>query len=94
MTAAAGGSASLAPCVSGNSQIIGSPRMAPVTPVSGFPTMTFPTVPTPLPTIGGGGGGGSGGRGFGQTLCRYQGKTSPKPSMLPSQLTDSRGWCD
>ncbi|KAL2634334.1 hypothetical protein R1flu_005813 [Riccia fluitans] len=40
--------------------------MAPATPVSGFPAMTFPTVPTPLPTIGGGGGGGSGGKGFGQ----------------------------
>ncbi|KAL2651976.1 hypothetical protein R1flu_020104 [Riccia fluitans] len=68
-----------------------SPGMAPVTPVSGFPTMTFPTISTPLSTIGGGGGGGSGGRGFGQTLCRYQGKTSPKPSMLPGQLTSSRG---
>ncbi|KAL2628576.1 hypothetical protein R1flu_013262 [Riccia fluitans] len=45
---------------------IGSPGMAPVTPVSGFPAMTFPTIPTPLPTIGGGGSGGSGGRGFGQ----------------------------
>ncbi|KAL2628578.1 hypothetical protein R1flu_013264 [Riccia fluitans] len=45
--------------------VIGSPGMAPVTPVSGFPAMTFPTVPTPLPTIGGGGSGGSGGRGFG-----------------------------
>ncbi|KAL2613221.1 hypothetical protein R1flu_024913 [Riccia fluitans] len=47
--------------------VIGSPDMAPVTAVSGFPALTFPTVPTPLPTIGGGGGGGSGGRGFGQT---------------------------
>ncbi|KAL2610319.1 hypothetical protein R1flu_028892 [Riccia fluitans] len=45
--------------------VIGSPGMAPVTPVSGFPAMTFPTIPTPLPTIGEGGGGGSGGRGFG-----------------------------
>ncbi|KAL2642879.1 hypothetical protein R1flu_010466 [Riccia fluitans] len=32
---------------------------------SGLPAMTFSTVPTPLPTIGGGGGGGSGGGGFG-----------------------------
>ncbi|KAL2634751.1 hypothetical protein R1flu_006230 [Riccia fluitans] len=45
--------------------IIGSLGMAPVTLVSGFPTMTFPIVPTPLSTIGRGGGGGSGGRGFG-----------------------------
>ncbi|KAL2651042.1 hypothetical protein R1flu_019170 [Riccia fluitans] len=39
--------------------IIGSPGMAPVAPVSGFPTMTFPTVPTPLPRRRGGSGGGS-----------------------------------